>query len=282
MWKLIAIFSIITQYFFISGVDAASSTTGRSDMNMVVGYNHNSNEVILISIPRDAYVENACLNNRYDKLTHTFNCGIDNTIQVIENLLDIHISYYAQFDFKDIINCIDDLGGLPYDVPFDFKEYDENHRLIYIKKGYQTLTGKEVLALARHRKGLLYGDYARCANTQEIIKALIKEYLSISSISKLIALAKDIYTDIEYDDLFNLLYDAANKPLTINSYVIQGNGSNKETASIKGIPLSVIVLDDSSINKARYLLEDIKDIDLSALHYNINFYLDTIPSTIKY
>ncbi|MBR3840581.1 MAG: LCP family protein [Erysipelotrichales bacterium] len=281
MWRLFAVVAIITQYFFISGVDSASSTTGRSDMNMVVGYNHNTNEVILLSIPRDAYVKNPCIYNRYDKLTHTFNCGIDNTIRVIENLLDIQISNYAQFDFQDIISCIDELGGLPYDVPFDFKEYDENHKLIYIKKGYQTLTGKEVLALARHRKGLLYGDYARCANTQDIIKVLIKEYLSISSISKLIKLAENIRTDIEYDELFNLLYDAASKPLTINSYVIQGTGRNKETASIIGIPLSVIVLENNSVNKAKYLLENIKEIDLSTLHYNINFYLDTIPSTIK-
>ena len=88
-------------------------------------------------------------------------------------------------------------------------------------------------------------------------------------------------TDIEYDELFNLLYDAASKPLTINSYVIQGSGRNKETASIIGVPLSVIVLEESSIEKAQYLLKDIKEIDLSSLHYNINFYLDIIPSTVK-
>ena len=281
MWRIFAVIAVVTQYFFISGVDSASTTTGRSDMNMVVGYNHTTNEVILLSIPRDAYVVNPCLYNRYDKLTHTFNCGIDNTIRVIENLLDIQISNYAQFDFKDIITCINELGGLPYDVPFDFKEYDENHKLIYIKQGYQILSGKEVLALARHRKGLLYGDYARCANTQDIIKALIKEYLSIATIPKLINLAESVRSDIEYDELFNLLYDAAIKPLTINSYVIQGTGRNKETASIIGVPLSVIVLEENSINKAKYLLEDLKDIDLSTLHYNINFYLDIIPSTIK-
>ena len=186
-----------------------------------------------------------------------------------------------EVDFQNIITCIDTLGGLPYDVPFDFKEYDENHKLIYIKQGYQILSGKEVLALARHRKGLLYGDYARCANTQDIIKALIKEYLSIATIPKLINLAESVRSDIEYDELFNLLYDAAIKPLTINSYVIQGTGRNKETASIIGVPLSVIVLEENSLNKAKYLLEDLKDIDLSTLHYNINFYLDIIPSTIK-
>lgn len=279
MWHILAV-AFLTQYFFISGVDSTSTNYGRSDMNMVVGYNNETNEVMLVSIPRDAYVKNPCIYNKYDKLTHTYNCGINNTIRVLENLLDIQINNYAQFDFLDITNSIDALGGLPYDVPFSFKEYDENHKLIYIKEGYQILTGKEVLALARHRKGLLYGDYARCAHTQDIIKALINEYLSVSSIPTLLELASNIKTDMKTDDIFNLLYNAASKPLTINSYVVQGTGRNMITASIPNIPLSVIELEEKSVNKAKYLLNSIQEIDLSTLRYNVNLYLDTIPSDI--
>lgn len=282
MNKLFLALVVTTRFFFFSGIDAASSNSGRSDMNIIAGYNEKTNEVMLVSIPRDAYVNNPCLAYKSDKLTHTFNCGINNTIKTIEDLLAIDIESYAQLSFEDLTSSIDELGGLPYDVPFTFKEYDENHKLIYIKKGYQILKGKEVLALARHRKGLLYGDYARCANTQDLIKAMINEYLELSTIPILINLAENIKTDIDKETLFNILYHAASKPLTINSYVIQGNGTNKVTASIPNLPLSVIVLDDSSIEKAKSLLASIKEIDLSNLNYSVNDYLDVIPSTIQY
>ena len=87
----------------ISGIDTygAIEDTSRSDVNMVASINPKTHEILMISIPRDYYVETVCdasagcaLGQR-DKLTHTGLRGVQTTEMTLENLLGIDTVSYT-------------------------------------------------------------------------------------------------------------------------------------------------------------------------------------------
>ncbi|HFL3113565.1 TPA: LCP family protein, partial [Clostridioides difficile] len=110
-----------------------------------------ANHIDMVSIPRDALVPNTALNNANDKLTHTGNDGIENSVETIQNFFGIPIDYYARVSFNSLIEIVDTIGGIDVDVEIDFCEQDENRSfkkedLICLKKGKQHLNGKQALA----------------------------------------------------------------------------------------------------------------------------------------
>ncbi|NBK97401.1 MAG: transporter substrate-binding domain-containing protein, partial [Erysipelotrichia bacterium] len=69
----------------VSGMDETGdpNMNSRSDVNMLLIVNPKINHVEMISFPRDSYLPNPALNNVNDKLTHTGNDGVENTMSAI-------------------------------------------------------------------------------------------------------------------------------------------------------------------------------------------------------
>ena len=88
---------------YISGIDAygTASTVSRSDVNMIVTVNTNTDSILLTSIPRDYYVPLAN-SGKEDKLTHSGLFGVENTVKTVENFMDIDIDYYARLNFTTL------------------------------------------------------------------------------------------------------------------------------------------------------------------------------------
>ena len=131
---------------YISGIDTYGkiSSVSRSDVNIVAVVNPDDGKVLLVSIPRDYYV-NLHKNGEKDKLTHAGLYGIDESVTTIEGLLDIDINYYLRLNFSTLTKSIDLLGGV--DVYSDMTFNPTANPSLTIKEGINHMDGDMALAL---------------------------------------------------------------------------------------------------------------------------------------
>ena len=167
---------------YISGIDSYGSVNSltRSDVNIVASINPKTNQILLINIPRDYYVEFPGTSKK-DKLTHAGIYGIDMSINTVEELLDIEINYYFKVNYNALIKLVDALGGV--DV---YSKYTFTSGEYYFKyqKGYNHVNGIQALEFVRTRKAFKDGDRVRGENQQAMIKAIIKKAISPSILTK--------------------------------------------------------------------------------------------------
>ncbi len=183
------------------------SLYGRTDVDMIMAINPNNKQILMVSIPRDFYVENPALGNGLDKLTHLGNNGIYNTLDGINQTFGLNINEYLLTDFDHFANLVDSIGGISLYNPYEFSSL---HTGYYYPEGDLTLDGQHALYYARERKTLANGDYARnehqgiamqalltkiqeqCANGSylDVITNLTNNFLTNISLNNLL----DIYT----------------------------------------------------------------------------------------
>lgn len=182
----------------------------RSDVLMVAFLNGESGKINLLSVPRDTRVR---INDKYYKINSAYALGKEEqTIETLENLLDIKIDNYIKFSFETFRNVIDALGGVDFDVPQDMF-YEDPYQDLYIdlKAGEQHLDGAKAEQLVRFRQYPM-GDEARIAVQQDFIHALVKQKLNPKTLIKLPKimgeLKKNIDTDIAESDYISLALSA--------------------------------------------------------------------------
>lgn len=265
----------------VSGIDTLGKATFRSnsDVNMLITVNPLSKMIVMNSIPRDAYLPNACLGYENDKLTHTGALGIDCTIKTIENAFDVDVNYYAKITFSSVINVINALGGIEVNVPMDFCERKANRTgIMYVSKGYQTLNGEQALALARHRYTLKEGDMGRAKNQQLVINAMIKKAMTTDILSKVDDLVEVVGETVQTNITKKEIYDFANffvsdlsKEWTLSNHVVKGKNGWGECASAPGMELSIVELSEDEVNQIKYVIKMAEtDSDLSDFSFSIN------------
>ncbi len=221
---------------YLSGLDNMGSPDQqtRSDTNLILIVNPKANHIDMVSLPRDGYIPNAAYNYQNDKLTHTGNDGIENSVETIQNFFGIPIDYYARVSFNSLIEIVDTIGGIDVDVEIDFCEQDENRSfkkedLICLKKGKQHLNGKQALAYSRHRKTKGYDNAGRERAQQRIIKAIINKLISANGLTKvndLMDIAPNyIITNMPAEKIADFVSGELNelKPWTISS-ITSDNG----------------------------------------------------------
>ena len=221
---------------YLSGLDNMGSPDQqtRSDTNLILIVNPKANHIDMVSLPRDGYIPNAAYDYKNDKLTHTGNDGIENSVETIQNFFGIPIDYYARVSFNSLIEIVDTIGGIDVDVEIDFCEQDENRSfkkedLICLKKGKQHLNGKQALAYSRHRKTKGYDNAGRERAQQRIIKAIINKLISANGLTKvndLMDIAPNyIITNMPAEKIADFVSGELNelKPWTISS-ITSDNG----------------------------------------------------------
>lgn len=240
----------------ISGMDETGdpNTNSRSDVNMLLIVNPKINHVEMISFPRDSYVPNPALGNMSDKLTHTGNDGVENTMNAIEQVVGFDINFFVKINFTSVVEMVDALGGVTVDVPVAFCEQNSERSfaeedLQCLEVGEQHVDGEEALAFARHRKSEGVGDIGRTHAQQKVIMAMIEKVLTPSGATKvpelLDIIPKYVVTNISNEQLNNFIsYELENMaPWTTSSMTLE-NGYNTElaTASMGSTPLSCYLL----------------------------------------
>jgi polyisoprenyl-teichoic acid--peptidoglycan teichoic acid transferase len=243
----------------ISGIDINGriSLRSRSDVNILMVVNPKKGTISLVSIPRDMYVPFSCQNDALDKLTHTGIYGINCTVQTIENFVDIDINYYVRMNFTSFIKIIDVIGDIEVYSSYNFTTTGGLHTFV---KGMNTLNSEQALAFARERKVFEEGDVQRGLNQQEVIKSVIKKLISPNTLTKIdkivSSVAKSIDTNLDPADLQKLIALQIDKSIDwkFSSYHISGTESRKETYSVPGQKLFVVLPSSESVDLTREVI----------------------------
>lgn len=160
--------------FLILGVDSRGEEKSRTDTMMLLSWNHDTNEIKLVSFMRDIYA-NIPGYQSYKLNTAYYLGGVQLLKDTLNAMFEIPIHHYAVIDFKSFEALIDILApnGITMDVEKDMSAYIG----VSLKQGTQQLNGKELLGYARFRQDA-EGDFGRVARQQKVIDALKSELLS--------------------------------------------------------------------------------------------------------
>ncbi|WP_339213247.1 LCP family protein [Ornithinibacillus sp. FSL M8-0202] len=251
----------------IIGVDEsdhrANEGNSRSDALILATLNKKDKSVKLLSIPRDSYVYIPEVGYE-DKIAHAHAFGgVEASIETVENLLEIPVDYYVKVNFHAFVEVIDAIGGITVEVPYEFWESnsEDKKNSIHLLPGEQVLDGEEALALARTRK--LDNDIERGKRQMEIIKAVVKESMSASSILKLgdviDAVGSNMTTNMTFDEMTSLV-----------SYALNGDGLDIESMTVEGSdyqPGSIYYwqLDQTSLYDVKTLLKNHLELESTDL-----------------
>lgn len=180
----------------INGVVLGTDKSGlRTDTIMFVSYNPNKKKLNVISIPRDTYVPNSVdkkINSVYLKGKE------EDVINTIEKIVNQPIEYYLVVKFDGFREIVDEMGGIPIDVPEAMNYHDPYQNLnININKGFQVLNGKDAEGFVRFRSGYANGDLGRIEAQQLFIKAAISHALKASTIPKIPSIINIAFENIK-------------------------------------------------------------------------------------
>ena len=221
----------------ILGVDPGWSAPGkpgigRSDTIMLATYDPKAGGVSLLSIPRDSRVE--IPGHGLDKINAAYAFGgVELARQTVQDFLKVPIRYYLKVDVTGFARLVDAIGGVTIDVAKDM-DWDDNagNLHIHLKKGLQTLDGKNALDYVRFRH--TDSDLVRASRQQGFIAAAIKQVLKPANLLKIPELVRIGFATVQTNvPLTTVLRQAPKVPSikdNITSYTVEGTSSY-----IKGI-----------------------------------------------
>ncbi len=238
---------------YMSGNDEYGDLTAvsRSDVNMLVGINPVTKQILLISIPRDTYYP-LHRNGQYDKFTHTGMYGLQESIDTLTDIIHQDINYYVRMNFTSFMDIVDALGGITVNSADEFTTKIGGY---HIQKGENHLNAKQALAFVRERKSFLDGDFARGRNQQRMISAIVKKMCSpaiLTSFSDVLdTVSQSIETNMSSEEMNALVQmQLADMPQwDIQSYQITGDSASMPCYSL-GMNASVIIPHELSIQQA--------------------------------
>lgn len=197
--------------FLVAGRDVASGCT---DVIIVGMFDTENGKINMVSIPRDTLINKGLLkvNTAYQGDLASGGNGIDGLLKEMRKILGFDIDSYAIVDVVAVEKLIDAIGGVYFDVPMEMLYVDDQQGLeIYIKEGYQKLSGSDAVKVLRYRKGYANGDLGRIETQHAFIKALAEQILDVGNIPNLGA-AIEIYQEHVQSNLTagNILFYAKN------------------------------------------------------------------------
>lgn len=198
---------------------------GNADGIMLVSINAKTREIVLTSFMRDTKV--SVDPYRRDKLTHVYHDGgIELFKEVFENNFGIHIDNYALFNYLDIIDIVDALGGIDVEIAQEeFPDAEAKIRSVAELKGLNWeeylinwygpgvihLNGVQVAGYMRIRPQFGGYDAGRTERARYVASCLMDKLYKKSLSEKFnfasMVLSK-IETDMDSDDILKIALNA--------------------------------------------------------------------------
>ncbi|NLL68318.1 MAG: LCP family protein [Clostridiaceae bacterium] len=210
-------------------------TSSNYDTLMIASIDDENNTVKLINLPRDIYID---YSDKFKKdlkkkwSSYSKSKGIykinaahllgekvnymdgkgrfgkaqyDFTADIIEEIFNIYIDDYIYIKPSSFRKLVDYFGGVEIDVPYLMKYKDPTQNLdINIKKGLQTLNGKDAEGFVRYRQGIdekgkykSIGDIERKNNQTTFVKAFLDQHMNLKNLGKIITIFNDLNSYIE-------------------------------------------------------------------------------------
>lgn len=161
----------------------------RTDSMILATFDKNDDDVKLVNIPRDtlSYIETE---GYFDKINHAHMYGGPSaSMKAVESLLNVPVDYYVRINMAGVVDIVDSVGGIEFDVPFDMNEPDQfDTSRIILEQGVQELNGEEALAVVRSRR--VDSDLGRGNRQMELVEAVLNKVKSSGGLSKIDDLIK--------------------------------------------------------------------------------------------
>lgn len=187
--------------------------TPLTDTIILVGYNPKTQSSFMLSIPRDTFVgNNENTANGYDKINALYQKDVKKTVTAVEKLTGVKIDYYVVVKTSALVEVVDAIGGVEFDVPIDMKYDDPTQNLhIDLKKGLQKIDGPKAEQLLRYRHSnpdasgkmttypASYGsdDFGRMRTQREFITATVKQMADWKNLSKAKNIISAVFDNLE-------------------------------------------------------------------------------------
>lgn len=241
---------------YISGIDVygAIETNSRSDVNIIAVVNPTTHQVLLITTPRDYYVEfPGITGGQKDKLTHAGIYGVDTSMATLGQLYDMNIDFYARVNFTSLVQIVDALGGVDVNSEYAFTtSYDSGYEMDVVA-GTNHFNGEQALAFSRERQNIPDGDNQRGKNQQAVITAMIRKMISPAMLTGangiMNSVSGNVETNMSQDQIQDLIKDQLAKggSWNIKSMAATGTGDEQFCYSYAGSPLYVTQPDINSV-----------------------------------
>ena len=229
-----------------------------TDTIMIASYNPKTQKATLLSIPRDTFIgKNKNTATSYDKINALYQSSPEKTLAAVNKITGLDIKYYVVISNNALVQLVDEIGGVEFDVPIDMNYDDSSQNLaIHLKKGKQKLNGTQAEGLVRFRKNnngtsypASYGDndLGRMRTQREFITEVAKQTLQLKNITKI-----GSFVDIVKQNVTTNIKNWS----TITDYVayaVDFNTENIKNASIPG--------EAGYYNKLSFFIHDQKETD---------------------
>ncbi len=154
-----------------TGVDIGGH---RSDTVLVLHIPSNGNPSVLVSIPRDSYVQ--IPGYGFNKINAAYSLGGPKLLaQTVQNATGLRIDHYMGIGFGGLVNVVNAIGGVHMCLP---RPITDPAAGLHLKKGCQTLDGAQALGFVRTRHSFASQDLQREQNQRVFIKALLSKLTS--------------------------------------------------------------------------------------------------------
>jgi len=149
----------------------------RSDTIMVLHLPANGNAPVLVSIPRDSYVN--IPGHGYDKIDATYSVGGPALLaQAVQNATGLYINHYMGIGVGGLDAVVDDVGGVRMCLPGPMVDPKAG---LNLKAGCQALNGAQALGYVRTRN-FAQGDLQREQDQRLLLKALLSKVTSTGTL----------------------------------------------------------------------------------------------------
>ena len=203
----------------------------RSDTIMIASINQDTDEVKLVSVYRDTYLNLS--NDTYNKCNAAYAAGgPEQAILMLNMNLDMNITEYISINFNGLIELVDSLGGVQINVEEAEIEHLNNYQKSMFstesrvvlsddytpvtKAGLQTLNGMQATAYCRIRATA--GDDFRRAERQRTVLLACLDKAKSASFSQLEtaldSVLPHVATNLDTAEILSVLQEVGNYTVT--------------------------------------------------------------------
>jgi LCP family protein required for cell wall assembly len=148
--------------------------SGRSDTILILHIPAGGGKPILISIPRDSYVNIPGVG--MNKINAAFSIGGPALLaKTIQNNTGLYINHYMDIGFGGFVNVVNAIGGVRMCVTHALNDQASG---VHLHQGCQVLSGGEALAYVRDRHSFASQDLQREQDQRIFLKALLTKMTS--------------------------------------------------------------------------------------------------------
>ena len=272
-----------------------------TDTIMVASYNPNTQKANLLSIPRDSYTgKNTAKATASLKINALYNIEKtpEKTLKAVNEITGLDIKYYVIVKTEALIQLVDAIGGVEFNVPIDMKYDDPTQDLhIDLKAGTQKLDGEKAEQVLRFRhsnpdkNGVMttypseYGndDFGRMRTQRDFISALLKQTLKPGNIFKLGEILEIAHKNVETNLELSYIKDYI-------PYAVEFNTDNLQTATLPGTTpdmkdtnnVSIFVINkklSTELIQSMFYVDSTEETENNTITNSLNTTINSISST---